>query len=112
MSSRCWLQLSLTGPQFASGLVLPEMSTSQRSSFKSRPLDAFYFGFFILHLLIALLVDLQHLYPQHVLPDALKRIPHFYIDISHDPLVMGAQGLLGGPMEYAWFNALTICLEG
>jgi sigma intracellular receptor 2 len=84
----------------------------KRSPLTSRPLDAFYFGFFILHAAIALLIDLQHLYPQHLLPDALKRVPQFYIDVSHDPLIMGAQGLFGDPWQYAWFNALTICLEG
>lgn len=65
----------------------------------SRPLDKFYTIYFLLLIPIALFIDLQAIYPDHIVPQFLKNINAFYLSISADPFVSGN---LGNEVQTAW----------
>lgn len=48
---------------------------------------------------MTLAVDLQSLYPQHLIPEPLKELLRFWISISNDPILQG--GGSGSPL-WAW----------
>jgi len=75
-----------------------------RRPLSSRPLDMLYFVFFMVHLPATLLVDLQAIYPSHLVPPLIAQIPKMYIRMSNDPLIGGAVGLLGKSDHYIWFK--------
>ncbi|KAF8586343.1 hypothetical protein K439DRAFT_1652632 [Ramaria rubella] len=76
-----------------------------RRSLKSRPLDLLYFLFFLIHVPATLLIDLQALYPQTLAPGFAKNIVSFYISLSGDPLIAGANHYYGESYEFAWFRS-------
>ncbi|OCH87826.1 hypothetical protein OBBRIDRAFT_837098 [Obba rivulosa] len=75
-----------------------------RRPLSSRPLDMLYFIFFMIHLPATLLVDLQALYPAHLVPPVIAQIPEYYITMSNDPLIGGVMGLIGDPAHFVWFR--------
>ncbi|ESK97750.1 hypothetical protein Moror_17376 [Moniliophthora roreri MCA 2997] len=76
------------------------------STFTSRPLDLVYTLFFLVHIPATLLLDLQAIYPKHLVPSALASLQEWYIDFSGDPLISGmARGL--GNSELRWFQSFV-----
>ncbi|KAK7687288.1 hypothetical protein QCA50_009793 [Cerrena zonata] len=71
----------------------------------TRPLDLLYFVFFVIHIPNTLLVDLQALYPSHILPTFIANLPKLYVNMSSDPLIGGAMGYFGIPQNYVWFKS-------
>ncbi|EOR01800.1 hypothetical protein E3P92_03227 [Wallemia ichthyophaga] len=69
------------------------------TSIAKRPVDLFYAVFLAIHLPMTLAVDLQSLYPQHLIPEPLKELLRFWISISNDPILQG--GGSGSPL-WAW----------
>ena len=72
-----------------------------------RPVDLFYFTFLSLHIPATLAIDLQSLYPKHLIPSFLKSILNFWISISNDPILQG--GDTSSPL-WAWIKSF-IALE-
>ncbi|CAL1715502.1 unnamed protein product [Somion occarium] len=75
---------------------------------RSRPLDLLYFAFFAIHIPNTLLVDLQALYPSHLLPGSIANLPKLYVNLSSDPLIGGAMGYFGLPDDYVWFKSFLL----
>lgn len=75
------------------------------SRFQNRPLDLFYFIFFIWHIPISLCVDFQSIYPPFILSKlASTPLPAFiqwYIRWSRDPIIIGA---MNGGWEWDWIR--------
>jgi len=61
-----------------------------------------YFAFLLVHIPATVLLDVQAISPQHLIPKVLRDASDWYIDFSADPLVSGA--FHGGP-EFNWFRA-------
>lgn len=55
-----------------------------------------------------MLIDLQAVYPPHLVPGFLKDFLVFYVKTSGDPLI---RGLMSQTSEWAWFRTF-ILLEG
>lgn len=98
----------------------------------SRPLDLLYMVFFLviiylfvdpshslneprqIHIPNTFLVDVQALYPTHIVPKVISQLPRLYVDFSGDPLIGGAMGYpgFGGRDQFAWFHSfLTLELS-
>ncbi|KAI0083842.1 transmembrane protein 6/97 [Irpex rosettiformis] len=81
------------------------MAVAQNSNgvkpLRERPLDFAYFLFFALHIPATLLIDLQALYPQSLVPGIIAQLPKFYISMSKDPLISGA---FSGSDAFIWFR--------
>ncbi|KDQ13023.1 hypothetical protein BOTBODRAFT_400937 [Botryobasidium botryosum FD-172 SS1] len=79
---------------------------------RSKRAESFYTVFFLTHAAITVFVDLQPFYPRSIVPDALKHLGEFYLEISGDPLVASLAGL--GPYSHnaygAWFKTFA-CIE-
>lgn len=97
-----------------------------------RPLDLLYFSFFLVsaltvqmlllvlssltsisndwqcHVPATVLLGIQALYTAPWLPTAISSLPKIYVEMSQDPLVGGAMGLLGSPENYVWFFPFQI----
>ncbi|KAA1469114.1 hypothetical protein DENSPDRAFT_834657 [Dentipellis sp. KUC8613] len=86
------------------------MAAIARRTLTSRPLDLVYFAFFLIHIPATLLVDLQALYPENVVPSIVKVIPSWYVAMSGDPLIGGVMGFFANHAELAWFK-IFLCLE-
>jgi len=65
-------------------------------------LDLLYFAFILIHIPATLLLDVQAIYPQHLVPKVLRDASEWYIAFSGDPLIKGA---FHGGQEYNWFRA-------
>jgi len=65
-------------------------------------LDFLYFVFILIHIPATLLLDVQAIYPQHLVPKILRDASEWYITFSGDPLIEGA--FHGGP-EFNWFRS-------
>jgi hypothetical protein len=55
-----------------------------------------------IHIPSTVLLDIQAIYPQHLVPEVLRDASEWYIAFSGDPLIRGA--FYGGP-EFNWFRA-------
>ncbi|EIM23638.1 hypothetical protein E3Q22_01949 [Wallemia mellicola] len=77
------------------------------SLLKNRPLDIFYALYLIVHLPATLFIDMQSLYPEWLIPDALKNVLHFWISLTNDPILQG--GSTDSPL-WAWIRSF-IALE-
>ena len=55
-----------------------------------------------------MLIDVQAVYPQQLIPTVLRDLSEWYIAFSGDPLIHGA--FYGGP-DFNWFRAF-LYLEG
>ncbi|KAL7414706.1 transmembrane protein 6/97 [Mrakia frigida] len=78
-----------------------------RTPLTSRPLDLFYFAFFVIHIPATLCVDLQAFYPADVTPQILKDLMSFYISLTNDPTMQGVLGLTDAkPSVFLWFKSL------
>ena len=53
-------------------------------------------------------MDLQALYPSHVLPTFISSLPRLYVNMSSDPLIGGAMGYFGAPQNYVWFKSFLL----
>ncbi|KZV63581.1 hypothetical protein PENSPDRAFT_657202 [Peniophora sp. CONT] len=72
----------------------------------SRWLDAVYVGYFLIHIPVTLLLDLQSIYPAAITPAWFRAIPVWYVGFSNDPLIAGAMGLVKStPTEFAWLKS-------
>lgn len=75
------------------------------SRFAGRPLDLFYFSFFIWHIPISLCIDFQAIYPASIMRYlALTPLPGFiewYKTWSRDPIIVNAA--VGG-WEWDWIR--------
>lgn len=65
-----------------------------------RPLDLFYFSYFIFNIITFLLIDGQNFYPSDLVPKALKEIVQQYLKDSGDPFVLA---LRSHDRHYIWF---------
>jgi len=75
-----------------------------------RPMDLVYFIFFVMHIPITLLLDLQYLYPASLAPAPLRKLLLYYVGMSNDPLVGGLAGVFGNNAHLDWFKSF-ICVE-
>ncbi|KAH9065711.1 transmembrane protein 6/97 [Lactarius vividus] len=64
-----------------------------RTPLTSRPIDLFYFIFFVA------------IWPKHLIPESLQLLPPWYVGMSGDFLVGGAMGILGNGSGLAWFKS-------
>lgn len=78
---------------------MPSSITSTKPLIK-RPLDLFYFTYFIFNVITFLLIDGQNFYPSSLVPEALKRIVQDYLKDSGDPFVLA---LRSHDRQYIWF---------
>ncbi|KAI9460617.1 transmembrane protein 6/97 [Lactarius psammicola] len=76
-----------------------------RTPLTSRPIDLFYFIFFVVHIPATLLIDCQAIWPKQLVPKALQLLPPWYVGMSGDPLIGGAMGIFGNESELAWFKS-------
>ncbi|KAF8500516.1 transmembrane protein 6/97 [Gautieria morchelliformis] len=76
-----------------------------RRPLKSRPLDLIYFTFFLIHIPATLLIDVQALYPQSLVPEFTKKFISFYVSMSGDPLIAGANHFYGSDHVFTWFRS-------
>ncbi|KZP01720.1 hypothetical protein CALVIDRAFT_594414 [Calocera viscosa TUFC12733] len=67
-----------------------------------RPVDLIYFTWFLVNIPITLCIDMQHVYPKHLVPEQLKNVMVDYMERSSDPVTLGAFGLIGNPGQYTW----------
>ncbi|KIM62890.1 hypothetical protein SCLCIDRAFT_1214690 [Scleroderma citrinum Foug A] len=73
-----------------------------RKPLSSRPLDLFYFTFFLIHIPATLLLDCQTVFPTWAIPTLLRPLPRMYIDYHADPLIAGVLGYITG--DFTWFK--------
>jgi hypothetical protein len=75
------------------------------SRFTNRPMDLFYFIFFIWHIPISLCVDFQSIYPpfimQYLASTPLPAFIEWYKVWSRDPIIIGASS---GGWEWDWIR--------
>ncbi|KAH9046261.1 transmembrane protein 6/97 [Lactarius hengduanensis] len=76
-----------------------------RTPLTSRPIDLFYFIFFVVHIPATLLIDCQAIWPKHLIPESLQLLPPWYVGMSGDFLIGGAMGILGNGSGLAWFKS-------
>ncbi|KAI8967749.1 transmembrane protein 6/97, partial [Mycotypha africana] len=69
----------------------------------NRPIDWILFCYFVSHIPITILFDLQPLYPEWLIPDMLKQISYSYVQLTHDPFMDVSR-----PVMY-WFKSFSIC---
>ncbi|KAL5512954.1 hypothetical protein ACEPAH_3352 [Sanghuangporus vaninii] len=74
----------------------------------SRPLDLIYFLFFLIHIPVTLLLDIQALYPHQYVPEQLRSLINWYLQWSADPVMAGVFGLNGPPALWVWFKSFLI----
>ncbi|KAH8997263.1 transmembrane protein 6/97, partial [Lactarius akahatsu] len=78
------------------------------SPLTSRPIDLFYFIFFVVHIPATLLIDCQAIWPKHLIPESLQLLPPWYVGMSGDFLIGGAMGILGNGSGLAWFSVRLV----
>ncbi|GJE90317.1 DUF2781 domain-containing protein [Phanerochaete sordida] len=73
-----------------------------------RPLDLVYVCYFLSHIPATVILGTQALYPQSesLLPSAIARLPRMYIEMSQDPLIGSALGLISSRESSTWFVSL------
>jgi len=76
-----------------------------RTPLSSRPIDLFYFIFFVIHIPATLLIDCQAIWPKGLVPKSLQLLPPWYVGMSGDPLIGGAMGIFNNESELAWFKS-------
>jgi len=76
-----------------------------RRPLTSRPIDLFYFIFFLVHIPSTLLIDCQAIWPKQFTPKFMQAIPPWYVGMSGDPLVGGAMGIFKNESELAWLKS-------
>ncbi|EPT01234.1 hypothetical protein FOMPIDRAFT_1161861 [Fomitopsis schrenkii] len=81
-----------------------------RKSLTSRPLDLIYFSFFFMHTFATVVVDLQAIYPPHLIPAPMKAIIDYYLTTYNDPLIGGVMGFFGPAKaeSFSWFRTFVI----
>ena len=72
----------------------------ERKPLLQRPLDAFYFAYFVFHILTFICIDGQNFYPPQFVPRVLRQVLQDYLHDSGDPFVKGLQAHDG---QYTWF---------
>ncbi|KAI8333614.1 transmembrane protein 6/97 [Chlamydoabsidia padenii] len=70
------------------------------STFTGRPLDFVFFIFFITHIPITLLLDLQAIYPTWLVPSVLLQANAWYVNLTHDPF-------MGATSPIYWFQSFV-----
>lgn len=58
-----------------------------------------------IHLPASLLIDLQALYPTHLVPSFVAKLPELYVSMSNDPLIGGALDYFGPAHDLVWFKS-------
>ncbi|KAH9931876.1 transmembrane protein 6/97 [Fomitopsis serialis] len=81
-----------------------------RRPLTSRPLDLAYFSFFLMHTFATVVVDLQAIYPPHLIPSAMKGVVDYYLTTYNDPLIGGVMGFFGPAKadSFNWFETFVI----
>ncbi|KAH9830040.1 transmembrane protein 6/97 [Rhodofomes roseus] len=81
-----------------------------RRPLTSRPLDLVYFSFFLMHTFATIVVDLQAVYPPHLVPSAMKGIVDYYLTTYNDPLIGGVMGFFGSAKaeSFNWFHTFVV----
>jgi hypothetical protein len=74
-----------------------------RPSLMSRPADLVYFIFFVTHIPPTLLLDLQAVYPQWLVPmdSPLRSLATYYVSMTNDPVVGGVGGMFGSEFRHS-----------
>lgn len=85
-------------PSASESHAVPSASSKQR--LLSRPLDCFYFAFFVFHLVNFVCIDGQSFWPTSVVPRALQQVKQDYLRDSGDPFLSAFDK---GDAKYAWF---------
>jgi len=59
-----------------------------------------------MHLPATLIIDLQYIYPQNLIPNIMRKAIIGYISMSNDPLIGGLFGTFGEEASYhlGWFK--------
>ncbi|KAA1094683.1 hypothetical protein PGT21_028289 [Puccinia graminis f. sp. tritici] len=65
--------------------------------------DQVYLGFFLIHAISAVCVDIQPLLPQAVQLDVFKRLLDFYLENTPDPLMLSARSQDPSFLWFRWF---------
>jgi hypothetical protein len=50
-------------------------------------------------------MDLQYLYPAWMVPEAVKKLPELYVQMSNDPFIGGLMGYHGSKSHLVWFES-------
>lgn len=89
----------------AVNVVTPHMDTfaKEMDPLLERPLDWIFFCYFTSHIPITLLIDLQSLYPEWIIPDILKKVYTAYVQTVGDPFMDTSR-----PLAY-WFRSFSLC---
>ncbi|KAF4570087.1 hypothetical protein EYR40_009073 [Pleurotus pulmonarius] len=70
----------------------------------SRPTDLVYFIYFVSHVAASLIIDLQPMLPDSLVPTVIRNLPISYVKMSNDPLIGGAMGILENKDQLVWFR--------
>ncbi|OWZ40959.1 hypothetical protein LQV05_004788 [Cryptococcus neoformans] len=74
------------------------------SRFSGRSLDKLWFAFFAFHLPISILLDLQYLYPPSLIPSSLKSFMLWSINLTRDPILLGA---VNNDPTFGWLKCFS-----
>ena len=63
-----------------------------------------------MHTFATVVVDLQAIYPPHLIPDPMKEIVDYYLTTYNDPLIGGVMGFFGPAKaeSFHWFRTFVI----
>ncbi|KAI4886514.1 hypothetical protein NFI96_024879, partial [Prochilodus magdalenae] len=105
--SDCWSEPYTARPSFSELVqilenIIENDSAGLKAALKMflRVLEIIFFFYFATHIPITLFIDLQALLPEHVYPQALKDVLHWYAADFKDPMV------LDPPF---WFKSFVFC---
>jgi len=70
-----------------------------------------YFGFFVVHVVATLVLDLQALYPPTLVPGFMSQVHKSYVQDTGDPLIKAVLGLYGreAKLNASWFETFIYC---
>lgn len=56
------------------------------------------------HVAASLIIDLQPMLPDTLVPTVIRNLPISYVKMSNDPLIGGAMGILDNKDQLVWFR--------
>jgi hypothetical protein len=80
---------------------LAQSSPGSKRGLLSRPLDCFYFAFYVFHLVNFVCIDGQSFWPTSIVPRALQQVKQDYLRDSGDPFLIAFDK---GEPKYVWFS--------
>ncbi len=60
-----------------------------------------------MHTLATIIMDLQAIYPAHLIPAFMKEITNYYLSTYNDPLIGGVMGYFGKTDKFIWFETFV-----